>query len=519
MQYIEVDHIVVGSGVAGMSCALEAAKSGSVALLTKEKLLGGNTPLAQGGIAAALGANDSHNLHIQDTLRAGAGKCDPAAVEILVKEGTERVRELLRMGFPCDMTETGLPLLGREGAHSIPRVISARGDGSGKALAETLAGEIEGHRNITLYERTFVFDLLVWERMCQGLIAYNLDTGVPLVIVGRSVVLATGGCGQIFLCTTNNIHCTGDGLALAYRAGAVLENMEFVQFHPTTLNVSENPMFLISEAVRGKGAVLVNSKGERFMKQYHPLAELAPRDVVARGIAWEINAGEQVFLDVSSLGEEFPRRFPSIFSGCIEHGIFPPHDPIPVVPAAHFLMGGVKSDLDGRTTLAGLYVCGEVASTGVHGANRLASNSLLEGLVFGYRVGRAVAKEKSLPKGFSPGEIDKALSSQILSHYLNAKKGAHFWDPSLFKELRQLMWFNVGIIRTGEGLAHAVKRLNEMANSIPAQKDYILRNMVTVACLIAKSAVARKESRGSHYRADFPGARGNQGNLRDVCTL
>ena len=517
MQYIEVDYIVVGSGVAGMACALEAAKSGSVALLTKEKLLGGNTPLAQGGIAAALGATDSHKLHIQDTLRAGAGKCDPAAVEILVREGTERVWELLRMGFPCDRTEKGMPLLGREGAHSIPRVISARGDGSGKALAETLAGKIKGHENITLYERTFVLDLLVWERRCRGLIAYNLDTGIPVIFYSRSVVLATGGCGQIFLCTTNNIHCTGDGLALAHRAGAVLENMEFVQFHPTALNVSENPMFLISEAVRGKGAVLVNSKGERFMMQYHPLAELAPRDVVSRGIAWEINAGEQVFLDVSSLGEEFPRRFPSIFSGCVEHGVFPPRDPIPVAPAAHFLMGGVKSDLNGGTNVAGLYVCGEVASTGVHGANRLASNSLLEGLVFGYRVGRAVAKDKPF-KGCISRKIEKILSPQMVAQYLIAIKGAPV-DPSIYKELHELMWFNVGIIRTGESLAGAVKRLKEMENSIPVQEDFIFRNMLTVASLIAKSAIARKESRGSHYRADFPGACGNSGKLRNVCTL
>jgi len=505
LQRIEVDYVVIGAGVAGLSCALKACDSGIVALLTKDNLPAGNTPLAQGGIAVALGEQDTPELHARDTLRAGAGACNPVAVEVLVKEGIDRVHNLLQMGFPCDKGAEGQPLLGKEGAHSMARVISAEGDGSGRALAETLIKQVDQKENITIYEETCVIDLLVNENKCTGVVALNVSSGETILFVSRAVVLATGGCGQIFAHTTNHIHCTGDGFALAHRAGARLENMEFVQFHPTALNVDENPMFLVSEAVRGKGAILVNDRGERFMSRHHPWAELAPRDVVARGIFAELTSGNRVFLDVSPLGSDFRNYFPSIHRACVERGFNPPEDPIPVVPAAHFIMGGVKTDLDGRTSIKGLYACGEVAGTGVHGANRLASNSLLEGLVYGYRVGLAVAVEERTAKILPPGRLPKLdIDSRIMD------VGDKLY---LLKELRELMWAKVGLVRSGNSLSEAVRRIAEMEKSLEPQ-DFMLKNMVTVAGLIAKSALARRESLGSHFRSDFPGAWKNTGTCK-----
>ncbi|WP_051273702.1 L-aspartate oxidase [Desulfotruncus alcoholivorax] len=514
MQIIEVDYIVVGAGVAGLSCALEASKTGTVALLTKDKLPSGNTPLAQGGIAVVLSEKDQFDFHIEDTLIAGAGACNRVAVETLVKEGQARVLDLLDMGFPCDRDLDGKPLLSREGAHSMPRVISAWGDESGRALAETLAIQVHKQKNIFINEHTFAIDLIVQNDRCVGLIAFDLKSNKPILYAARAVVLATGGCGQLFAHTTNNIHCTGDGFALAYRAGAKLENMEFVQFHPTALDVDENPMFLVSEAVRGEGAVLINNKGERFMASLHPLAELAPRDIVARGIFSEINAGNRVYLDASPIGSEFAHRFPSISKACRDRGLHPPGDLIPVVPAAHFIMGGVKTDLDGRTTVKGLYACGEVASTGVHGANRLASNSLLEGLVFGCRAGRAVVSDKvlaGLGSGSSLAVIEKA-SNYVNGIELTADK------KLLLEKLRKIMWEQVGLVRTGKGLSEALACFVGMEKSL-GRKDLMLKNLITVAGLIARGALARKESRGSHFRTDFPPALNDYGHLQHVCSL
>lgn len=506
--------MIIGAGVAGLSCALEACNSGSVALLSKDKLPAGNTPLAQGGIAVAMGIGDSPELHYRDTLLAGAGACDAAAVDVLVREGVSRVKQLISMGFPLDKGEGGHPLFRKEGAHSKSRVISARGDGSGRALAETLICQVKKRENIFIHEETTAIDLIRDGDRCTGVLAVDISKGEILVFISRAVVLATGGCGQIFAHTTNDIHCTGDGFALAYRCGARLENMEFVQFHPTALNTEENPMFLISEAVRGEGAVLVNDKGQRFMFRYHPWAELAPRDVVARGIFAELSKGNGVFLDVSGLGNEFSTRFPSIYAACKERGLNAPGDLIPVVPAAHFIMGGVKTDLDGRTSVKGLYACGEVACTGVHGANRLASNSLLEGLVFGYRVGRAVAME-GLP-AVGPQTVKNLLPVQLREAYAGYPDA----DDKLciLRELRELMWDKVGLVRSGQGLFQAIRRINEM-EAFLEPGDFILKNMVTVAGLIAKSALARRESRGSHFRSDFSGNQKTSSRLQDACII
>lgn len=516
MRLLETDYLIIGAGVAGLSCSLQACQTGEVILMTRDGLPAGNTVLAQGGIAAALSRGDTPELHYRDTLRAGAGLCNRQAVKVLVEEGVRRVQELLAAGFPCDRGENGRPVFGREGAHSVARVISSGGDGSGKALAETLVERVRERENIHVHEQVYALELLTRQDRCLGLLAYDLNSHKPVVYTARAVVLATGGCGQVFAHTTNHVHCTGDGFALAYRCGAVLENMEFVQFHPTALKTGENPMFLISEAVRGKGALLVNDKGERFMSGLHPLAELAPRDVVARGIYGELKKGNQVYLDVSPLGSGFKDLFPNIYRNCVERGYDPPGEPIPVTPAAHFIMGGVKTDLYGRTNIKGLYACGEVASTGVHGANRLASNSLLEGLVFGHRAGRAVAEEER--------KADKAMLYAVLEKILQDRYGGNPSVPilaansGLITELRSLMWDRVGLIRCGRELGEAVKRLQEMRETLETG-NIIAENTVTVAYLIAAGALSRRESRGSHFRIDCREPANGAGALQEANSL
>lgn len=510
MQTISSDYIIVGAGVGGFSCALEASKSGTVALISKTKLPNGNTMLAQGGIAVAMSQADSPELHIHDTLQAGAGICKEEAVDILIREGIDRVQQVIDWGFPYDKGSNNEPVFGREGAHSIPRVMSANGDGSGKALAETLYARVRQNENIQIYEGFYVLDLLISDKKCTGMLAVDLDTDKTVAFLSRAVVLASGGCGQIYSYTTNDLNCTGDGIAIAYRAGAVLENMEFIQFHPTALNLNENPMFLISEAVRGEGAILVNSSGEKFMSRYHPWQELAPRDVVARAIYNELTLGQKVYLDVSLIGEEFSKRFPSIYSACKERNLDPTGDLIPVVPAMHFIMGGVKTDLYGRTNITGLYACGEVACTGVHGANRLASNSLLEGLVFGNRVGRALSTDELIMNNTCAGLL-KTLSEQGYDFSWNFN--VHD-SNDILKELRKLMWDNAGLVRSKQGLYDADCHLLELEKKIEP-RDITLINMITVSKQIVESALNRQASLGSHYRADF----GDKSYLPDACSF
>ncbi|HET7457450.1 MAG TPA: L-aspartate oxidase, partial [Gemmatimonadaceae bacterium] len=397
---IRTRFLVIGSGVAGLHTAWRASAHGEVIVATKRTLFESSTAYAQGGIAAALGAGDSPELHRRDTLAAGAALCDRAAVEVLVQEGPARVRDLLNAGADFDLAEDGRFKLGREAAHSRHRIVHAHGDQTGAEVALTLIDRVEESENIRVLEMARVLDLIVDHGRCYG--ARLSVAGQPVEIVADATVLATGGCGQVYRYTTNPVVATGDGYAIAHRAGARLADMEFVQFHPTALDTPENPLALVSEAVRGEGAILLNADGERFMPARHKLAELAPRDVVAREIFRERHRTGKVFLDARKIGgrgakrvggrSPFEQRFPGIFALCRARGIDPSRDLIPVTPAAHYMMGGVVTDLAGRSSLTGLYACGEVSRTGVHGANRLASNSLLEGLVFAERVARDIVQ-------------------------------------------------------------------------------------------------------------------------------
>src|SRR5215470_5957538 len=396
---IRTRFLVIGSGVAGLHTAWRASERGDVILVTKQSLFDSATAYAQGRIAAALGAGDSPALHRQDTLAAGAALCDAAAVQVLVDEGPARVRELQTAGARFDLDPKGRLELGREAAHSMNRIVHAHGDQTGAEVARTLVARVKESKQIRVLERARVLDLIVKRGVCYGVRASI--KGRATEIIADATVLATGGCGQIYRYTTNPVVATGDGYAIVHRAGVRLADMEFVQFHPTALDTPENPLALISEAVRGEGAVLVNAHGIRFMKGRHRLAELAPRDVVARAIFREQRTGP-VYLDARKLGRSFTKRFPGIFALCQARGIDPRKDLIPVTPAAHYMMGGVVTDLSGRSTVSRLYAVGEVARTGVHGANRLASNSLLEGLVFAERVARDLAEQAPLAKVPSP---------------------------------------------------------------------------------------------------------------------
>jgi L-aspartate oxidase len=485
-------YLVVGSGVAGLHTAWRAADRGEVVVLTKRSLFDSSTSYAQGGIAAAIGAGDSPELHWRDTLAAGAALCNADAVRVLVEEGPARVRELYRAGADFDVKADGKFKLGKEAAHSRRRIVHAHGDQTGAEVARTLAERVRENPRITVIEKARVLDLIVQDGVVYGVRASV--AGKPVDIIADATVLATGGCGQVYRYTTNPEVATGDGYAIAHRAGARLADMEFVQFHPTALDTPENPLALISEAVRGDGAILVNADGKRFMTERHRLAELAPRDVVAREIFRERAATGAVFLDARKIGD-FDTRFPGIFALCKARGIDPRTDLIPVTPAAHYMMGGVVVDLQGRSTLGRLYACGEVSRTGVHGANRLASNSLLEGLVFAERVARDLTTVE--PLGETVPEIAPWTVPQLLD------RGA---AQVAAGRIRDIMWEDAGIARTAKGLRTAVAQLTDIGQRLPegATEE---ANMVDTALLIAGAALLRKESRGGHYRSDFPHAK------------
>jgi len=485
-------YLVVGSGVAGLHTAWRAADRGEVVVLTKRSLFDSSTSYAQGGIAAAIGAGDSPALHWRDTLAAGAALCDADAVRVLVEEGPARVRDLYRAGADFDVKADGKFKLGKEAAHSRRRIVHAHGDQTGAEVARTLAERVRENPRITVIEKARVLDLIVQDGVVYGVKASV--AGQAVEIIADATVLATGGCGQVYRYTTNPEVATGDGYAIAHRAGARLADMEFVQFHPTALDTPENPLALISEAVRGDGAILVNADGKRFMTERHRLAELAPRDVVAREIFRERAATGAVFLDARKIGD-FDTRFPGIFALCKARGIDPRTDLIPVTPAAHYMMGGVVVDLQGRSTLERLYACGEVSRTGVHGANRLASNSLLEGLVFAERVARDLATVEPL-QGAVP-----TIAPWSVPHLLD--RGA---AQVAAGRIRDIMWEDAGIARTAKGLRTAVAQLTEIGQRLPegATEE---ANMVDTALLIAGAALLRKESRGGHFRSDFPRAK------------
>src|SRR5215212_3034832 len=488
---IRTRFLVVGSGVAGLHTALRASSEGEVMVLTKRSLFDSATAYAQGGIAAALGAGDSPELHRRDTLAAGAALCDAKAVEILVEEGPARVRELQTAGARFDLEPGGDFKLGREAAHSRRRIVHAHGDQTGAEVARALIERVSQSKRIEVLERTRVLDLIVVNGRCHGVRA--TVAGEPADILADATVLATGGCGQVYRYTTNPEVATGDGYAIAYRAGVKLADMEFVQFHPTALETPENPLALISEAVRGEGAILVDDKGTRFMVKRHRLAELAPRDVVAREIYRERQNGKGVYLDARKLGRSFRTRFPGIFALCKARGIDPSKDLIPVIPAAHYMMGGIVTDLAGRSSMGRLYACGEVSRTGVHGANRLASNSLLEGLVFAERVARdmiSLAKLKGMPQrtDWDAPPLKDRGAAQVAAD-----------------AVRRVMWDHVGIDRSGKGLREGLALLHDIETRLPVGATEEV-NMVETARLIATAALMRKESRGGHYRSDFPHA-------------
>jgi L-aspartate oxidase len=514
----QYDFVVIGSGIAGLTFALKAASHGSVAVITKRKGVDSNTAWAQGGIACVTSDEDSFELHVADTLEAGTGLCDEAAVRTIIMEGPQRVRELVELGLHFDDREIGghrEPDLGREGGHSKRRVLHVQ-DVTGLEIEKTLLRELARVSGVELLENHMAVDLITagklgfaTEDRCLGIYVLDEISGDVETIRTDRLVLATGGCGKVYLYTTNPDIATGDGVAMAWRAGAVIANMEFVQFHPTCLFHPLAKSFLISEAVRGEGGILRNDRGEDFMARYHPLRSLAPRDIVARAIDAEMKrlGSKCVFLDITDKPAEFLReRFPHIYETCLRFGVDMAKQPIPVVPAAHYQCGGVKTDVNGATSLPGLYAIGEVASTGLHGANRLASNSLLEGLVMAHRALGPLLREQptshparqiSLPE-WESGNVQNVDELVVIYHN---------WD-----EIRRLMWDYVGIVRTDKRLQRAAARLRNLQREIrefywnfKVSVDLLeLRNLATVAALIVDSALSRKESRGLHFTLDYP---------------
>jgi L-aspartate oxidase len=496
----ETDFLVIGAGVAGLRAAVELAPAGRVVVLAKREVTDSATQYAQGGIAAALGDEDEIGLHLQDTLNAGDGLCDAEAVKVLVEEGPERIEELIQWGTEFDRDGTKLAF-GREGAHSRNRILHAHGDSTGREILRALYAKAKTLPSISVCEFEFSTDLLTdGARVCG--VHLITEKGEQGSISASAVLLATGGVGQLYRNTTNPNVATGDGVAMAFRAGAEACDMEFIQFHPTALYLRNAPRFLLSEALRGEGAYLRNSELLRFMPKYHEMAELAPRDVVARAIVHELEVSRMkdpvVYLDLTHLDEAHVKaRFPRIHATCLNFNIDIATDLIPIRPAAHYSMGGVRTDLDAKTSVAGLYAAGEVASTGVHGANRLASNSLLEGLVFGARAGKKMRDE--LRK--TPSKV----SSSPRTAYSNGPVDAAYEE--VVREIQDLMWKDVGIVRTAQGMKHGIDQLTQLAPRVATphtRRAWEAQNLRTVGLLVARSALARQESRGAHYRTDYP---------------
>lgn len=488
---VQCDYLVVGAGVAGLRAAIELAQSGSVIVIAKDSLRESSSEYAQGGIAVALSDDDEVELHEQDTLNAGAGLCDRDAVRALVEEGPEAIQKLIEWGAEFDREGSELQFA-LEAAHSRSRILHSHGDSTGREIARTLYQKAASLPNVNFRSYAAVTDLLLHDAEAAGVVACDREARCPVRLHARSVLLATGGLGRVYRETTNPDVATGDGVATAYRAGAVISDIEFVQFHPTALFVPGAPRFLLTEALRGEGAVLRNEAGERFMTNYHPGAELAPRDVVSRSIVLEMRrtGSSRVFLDLSHLDASYLRtRFPRVYQTCLKHGVDITAAPVPVHPAAHYAMGGVRTDLHGRTNVPRLFAAGETACTGVHGANRLASNSLLEGVVFGARAGSAMREWTNARKG--EGMIAQTALFPSASE----------------QQVRQIAWEHCGILRSGEKLQVAICELSRtpmQAGSHADRSHHELRNLHTVALLIARCAWAREESRGAHFRSDFP---------------
>ncbi|MFT4691444.1 MAG: L-aspartate oxidase [Verrucomicrobiia bacterium] len=512
------DFLILGSGIAGLSYAMKVAPHGRVGIVTKKHRAESNTNYAQGGIAAVTSKEDSVDMHLRDTLQAGAGLCNEDVVRTIVEEGPARVAELMQMGM--EFSEREIPGadgerefdLGKEGGHSKRRILHAK-DATGRAIESALLNAINAHDTVEWFEDHFAIDLITTEKLsidganrCVGAYVLNQLSGEVETFSATTVLLATGGCGKVYLYTTNPDIATGDGVAMAYRAGVSVANMEFIQFHPTCLYHPKAKSFLITEAVRGEGGMIKGLDGDPFMDRYHELKSLAPRDVVARAIDAEMKrtGSESVHLDITDKPAKFiTERFPTIYQNCLRFGIDVTREPIPVVPAAHYQCGGVVTNTDGETNLPGLYAVGEVACTGLHGANRLASNSLLEAVVCAHRAAMKILGESSattrieIPP-WQKGEAHDADELVVVSHN---------WD-----ELRRTMWDYVGIVRTTKRLQRAEKRIALLRDEIQqyywdftVTSDLLeLRNIATVAALIVKCALQRPESRGLHYTLDFP---------------
>jgi len=508
------DVVVVGSGAAGLLFAIEASRNHKILILTKNSIHESNTKYAQGGIAAVMKLDDEYEQHIQDTMIAGDGLCALDAVKILVHEAPARIRELINLGIEFDKDKNNSLVFTQEGGHSSRRILHV-GDLTGLAIEQSLVGTVLSNDNIQVLENVMVIDLIVEQGYCCG-VTYLAPDGSIQGVQCKSVVLATGGAGQLFSHTTNPVIATGDGIAMAHRAGANIVNMEFIQFHPTAFHRSSAPFFLISEAVRGEGGVIVNQQGERFMKKYHPQKELAPRDIVSRAIFHEITDGkkENVFLDISFKDPTYlKKRFPTIYQRCLEYDVDITQTPIPVSPAAHYICGGVKTTIDGLTTIPGLYAVGEVACTGVHGANRLASNSLLESVVFAYRA--AVHLDCTFrfrtPQSFYdqhklslPDYENHGPENDRTNSLLNRLR-------KNIQEIQSLLWQYAGIIRSHDGLQKALTATKKIEDSIRKLNEELpitietveATNVVTVARLVLLAAKRRQFNAGTHYNSDL----------------
>jgi L-aspartate oxidase len=495
---VKTDFLVIGSGIAGLNFALKASQYGLVTVVTKKEIMESNTNLAQGGIAAVITKDDSFNLHIRDTLKVGCGLSNRKMVEILVKKGPQEIESLMSFGVQFDKENEELHLT-REAGHSKDRILHS-GDTTGKEIEHALTRNVRRNKNIEVQENCFAVDLVVKNSKCFGATVLNAKSQKVDSIFSRCTVLASGGMGHVYLNTTNPEIATGDGVAMAFRAGAKVEDMEFVQFHPTTLNKTNAPHFLISETVRGEGAFLVNVEGERFMKNYSAMGELAPRDVVSRAIFNELKKGP-VFLDIRHKGKSLIlNRFPMIYQECLKYGIDITKDLIPISPAAHYICGGIKTNEYGETNIQNLLAFGECACTEVHGANRLASNSLLESVVFS---SLGALKAKKLLKN----DVEETKLKKETVSFDNAKKELVILEA----ELRRCMWDYVGIIRNEKNLNLMLKKLRELEKNISTSDDFKmnvkfleLKNMALVSGLITRAALIRKESRGTHYRKDYP---------------
>lgn len=519
MKYSKYSAVVIGSGIAGLYSALKIEQQSElpdgILLVTKSKLGESNSYYAQGGMVAVLkdNKNDSVESHVTDTIKAGAGLSELNTIKFISENSDKVVRDLLTFGVDFDRDEEGNFTLTKEAAHSVNRILHSGGDATGREMEIALCETLKKNRNINVYEDTLAVELLVNDGECGGVVVYNDETKEYETVYSKVLILATGGLGQLYKYTTNPIGATGDGFALGYNAGAVLQDMEFVQFHPTALAFDgEDNRFLISEAVRGEGAKLCDEFGMQFMAKYHEKRELAPRDIVARSIYCEMNnnGDPNVYLNATGIGEEkLLKRFPTIAKKCSQHGINIAEDLIPVAPAAHYFMGGIKTNLKGETSIKGLYAIGEVSSTGLHGGNRLASNSLLECVVCAYE-----AAEFLKNKDLTFDSNDKF--SDEVSKYENIAELEAVDVKALKSELQNIMWSGAGIFRTEKTLISALEGINSISEKFSradicmSKEEYELRNMLITAKLIVESALRRKESRGAHYRIDYL-------NTNEVC--